>query len=110
MADQGDSVQVAVMQKAHDVGDMALQPDLRTEQMGALAKARQCRANHRMIAGLERRRDVAPTPAAEPRAGNEEEHGHPGLLARRAECTDGLSSAQCVTVRADGRLPFTDGT
>ena len=73
VADQRDVVQVLVVQKAHDVGDMGVQADVGTKQMRALAKAGQRRRDHRMAASLKVRRDIAPAPASKPGAGYEEE-------------------------------------
>ena len=64
------------MQKAHDVGDMRIQSDVGTKQVRALAKTGQCRGDHRMTAGLKRRRDIAPAPAAKPRAGHQKKCSH----------------------------------
>jgi hypothetical protein len=53
MADQGHTVQVSVMQKANDVGDMRLQPNLRTQQMRTLTKAGEDSGDNGVTAGLE---------------------------------------------------------
>jgi hypothetical protein len=76
VADQRDIVQVLVVQKAHDVGDMGVQADIGTQQMRALAKAGQCRRDHGMAAGFEARRDIAPAPTAKPGAGHQKECSH----------------------------------
>ena len=70
VADQRDIVQVVVVQKADDVSDMRVQPDVGAKQMRSLAKTGQRRRYHRMTAGVKRRRDIAPAPATKPRAGH----------------------------------------
>jgi hypothetical protein len=71
VADQDHPVQVSATQDSNDVGDMRIQPYLRTQQMRTLTEAGQRRGDYCVATGLELGRDVTPTPAAEPCARDE---------------------------------------
>ena len=87
VTDQDDAIEVTIVQKPDDVGHMRLQPDLRIEQMRALAKGGQSRADHQMASCPKRGRNIPPTPATEPRTRDKQKCRHPRLqVCSRRDC------------------------
>jgi hypothetical protein len=73
MGNQHDTAEILSHDQVHDVGDVAIDIDVRAQQMRTLAKTGQGRRKGLMTAPFKQVRDAAPAPATVPGAVNQNE-------------------------------------